>query len=101
MAVLVAMILLGALGLGLLSWGLGVAALVSRKEPLSVCSLICCALALLLACTYFYGGVQCEDWSALMDTAGAMLLSASVLTAVNLLLNGGALVRRYLGGKSG
>lgn len=98
MAVLVAMILLGALGLGLLSWGLGIAALVCRKERFSVYSLSCCALALLLACTYFYGGVQCEDWSTLLDTARAMLLSAGVLTVVNLLLNGGALVRRYLGG---
>lgn len=101
MAVLVAMILLGALVLGLLSWGLGIAALVRRSEPLSVCSLICCVLALLLACTYFYGGVQCEDWSTLLDTARAMLLAAVVLTAGNLLLNGGTLVCRYLGGKAG
>ena len=101
MAVLVAMILLGALGLGLLSWGLGIAALVRRGGPLSVYSLACCALALLLACAYFYGGIQCEDWSTLLDTAGTMLLAAGVLTAVSLLLNGGALLRRYRGGETG
>lgn len=98
MAVLVAMILLGALGLGFLSWGLGIAALVRRSEQLSVYSLICCILALLLACAYFYGGIQCQDWSALLDTANAMLLAAVVLTVVSLVLNGGTLVRRYLGG---
>lgn len=100
MAVLVAMILLGALGLGLLAWGLGIAALVRRDGRLSVCSLACCALALLLACAYFYGGVQCQDWSTLLDTARPMLLAAGVLTAVSLLLNGGAMARRYRGGKS-
>lgn len=98
MAVLVAMILLGALGLGLLSWGLGVAALIRRDLRLSVCSLACCALALLLACAYFYGGVQCQDWDTLLDTARAMLLAAGVLTAVSLLLNGGAMVCQYRGG---
>ena len=98
MAVLVAMILLGAQALGLLTWGLGLAGLIRRDLRFSVCSLSCCALTLLLACTYFYGGIQCEDWSTLLDTARAMLLSAVVLTVVNLLLNGGALVRRYLGG---
>lgn len=100
MAVLVAMILLGALGLGLLSWGLGIAALVLRDGRLSVCSLACCVLALLLACAYFYGGIQCQDWSTLMDTARAMLLAAGVLTAVSLLLNGGVMVRQYMGGKT-
>lgn len=101
MAVLVSMILLGALGLGLLSWGLGLAALVRRDLRLSVCSLACCALALLLACAYFYGGVQCHDWDTLLDTARAMLLAAGVLTAVSLQLNGGAMARRYGGGTAG
>ena len=94
MAVLVAMILLGALGLGLLSWWLGLAALVRRRERFCVYSLACCALALLLACAYFYGGVQCQDWSSLLDTS-------DTLTAVSLLLNGGALVRLHLGGNAG
>ena len=38
MAVLVAMILLGALGLGLLSWGLGLAGLIRRDLRFSICS---------------------------------------------------------------
>ena len=94
MAVLVAMILLGALGLGLLAWGLGLAGLVRRDLRLSVCSLSCGTLAVLLACAYFYGGIQCQDWSTLMDTARAMLLAAGVLTAVSLLLNGCTLLRQ-------
>lgn len=99
MAVLVAMILLGALALGLLSWGLGITALVRRDLRWSVCSLACCVPALLLACTYFYGGVQVQDWSSLLDTADAMLFSASVLTAVSLLLNAGALLRGWGGAR--
>ena len=99
MAVLVAMILLGALALGLLSWGLGITALVRRDLRWSVCSLACCVPALLLACVYFYGGVQVQDWSALLDTADAMLFSASVLTAVSLLLNAGALLRGWGGAR--
>lgn len=100
MAVLVAMILLGALGLGLLSWGLGIAALVLRSGRLSVCSLACCALALLLACADFYYGIQREDWSALMDTSEAMLRCGVILTAVSLLLNGIALPRWSRGGRA-
>lgn len=100
MAVLVAMILLGALGLGLLSWGFGIAALGLRSGRLSVCSLACCALALLLACSYFYGGVLYEDWSALMDTSEAMLRCGVILTAVSLLLNGIALPRWSRGGRA-
>ena len=101
MAVLVAMILLGALGLGLLSWWLGLDGLVRRRERFCVYSLACCALALLLACAYFYGGVQCQDWSSLLDTSDTLLLAAVTLTAVSLLLNGGALVRLHLGGNAG
>lgn len=87
MAVIVSMILLGALFLGLGSWGLAGAGLLRRDVRFTGPSLACCALALLLACAYFYGGVYYEDWSALMDTAGAMLLAACVLTGVSLLLN--------------
>lgn len=100
MAVLVSMILLGALGLGLLSWGLGIAAVGLRSGRLSVCSLACCALALLLACADFYCGVQREDWSALMDTSEAMLRCGVILTAVSLLLNGIALPRWSRGGRA-
>lgn len=39
--------------------------------------------------------------SSLLDTADTLLLAAVTLTAVSLLLNGGALVRLHLGGNAG
>lgn len=96
MADIVSMILLGAFSLGLLSWGLAGASLLLRNTRLCAPSMACCALSLLLACIYFYGGVRCGDWDTLTDTAGAMLLGASVLTGVTLCLNAAAWIAGVL-----
>lgn len=84
------LILLGALTLGVVSWALGGAAMLRRGQGLSTLSLGSCALALLLACAYFYLEVQGQNWDNLADTADAMLFSAAVLSAVTVFLNGAA-----------
>ena len=82
-----ALILLSALTLGVASWTLGCAAIFRRGCGLSALSLGCCALSLLMACTYFYKEVQARNWDNLADTADAMLLSATALLGMTLLLN--------------
>ena len=84
---------LGPLLLGLISWGLGLAALAGRRRGLCPLSLGCCAAALFLV--ILHCGVQLRegDFAAIQDTWDAFTLCAAVLLAGTLGLNGAARLR--------
>lgn len=54
---------------------------------LSMLSLSACAISLCLQMFYTYHLVRIEDWTALMNTAGAVVFAATVLLVVTILLN--------------
>ena len=84
---------LGPLLLGLLAWGLGLAALAGRRRGLCPLSLGCCAAALFLV--VLHCGVQLRegDFAAIEDTWDAFTLCAAVLLAGTLALAGAAWLR--------
>lgn len=84
---------LGSFVLGLCACALGLAALAKRGScRLSLGSLTCCALALLLQILEIRRRVALADWSALLDTIPAVTAAAALLLAVTVLLNFLALV---------
>ena len=84
---------LGPLLLGLLAWGLGLAALAGRRRGLCPLSLGCCAAALFLV--ILHCGVQLRegDFAAIEDTWDAFTRCAAVLLAGTLALAGAAWLR--------
>jgi len=90
---------LGSLGLGLVAWILAIVNLINYRNKnnnnwaiRAVLSLSACATAIYFQMIYSNYLVKIEDWSALMDTAGAVNFVAGVLLAVTVLLNGITLV---------
>lgn len=81
---------LGSLALGLIAWILPVVNLRSNNKNwmiLSIASISACSISLLLQIIYTNYLVRINDWSALMDTMGAVVFAASVLFIVTILLN--------------
>jgi cytochrome c oxidase subunit 4 len=84
---------LGSLIFGLASWIIPLVLLVSKKFPISrsinviFASLVCVIIALMMQIFYTKHLVNIEDWSALMDTQGSLVLVTSVLSAVAFVLN--------------
>lgn len=85
---------LASLVLGVVAWLLPLVCLVlPHKEKNRVWAAFClasisaCATALYFQICYQRHLVDIGDWSALMDTAGALVFVASVLLAVTLALN--------------
>ncbi|UOQ50480.1 hypothetical protein MUN88_00980 [Gracilibacillus caseinilyticus] len=85
---------LGSLILGLVAWTLPVINLVRYKNNdyrnwgvLAVISISACAISLYFQIVYDYHLVEIEDWSALMDTSGAVVRVGGVLLIGTLLLN--------------
>ena len=84
----------GSLVLGLIAWILPVVNLGRYKKDynknwvaLSITSISACAISLCFQVFYTYHLVKNEDWSALMDTTGAIAFVAAVLLIVTILLN--------------
>ena len=79
---------------GLAAWGLGVAALLLRRNGrwCSIGSLTACTLSLCLEVFNFARLADIGDTSAFLDTANAVRLAAGALVAVTLVLNGVALI---------
>ena len=79
----------GSLALGLAAWGIAVAAIrANRREGLlSAGSFACCCGALILQFLGIRTRVEHGDLSAVMDTIGATLTGAVVLSVVTVLLN--------------
>jgi hypothetical protein len=85
---------LGSLLLGLIAWILPVMNLIRGKTyndknwvVLSTLSFSACALSLCFQIFYIYHKVQVEDWSALLDTMGAVVFAVSALLIITILLN--------------
>ena len=57
------------------------------QKNLSFLSISACAISLLFQIFYNYHLVKIGDWSALMDTMGAVTLVAAVLVIVTISLN--------------
>lgn len=93
---------LGSLLLGLISWGLPVAALSwpalrtdgGRTRRLSALSLVSCAAALLLQVLYTGHLVMTADWTALLDTYRTVIFASVVLVLVTTVLNALLLCRK-------
>ena len=85
---------LGSLVLGLIAWILPVVNLMRYKKRghnnwfvLSIISISACAISLCFQIFYNYHLVKIEDWSALMDTMGAVAIAAAVLIIFTIILN--------------
>jgi cytochrome c oxidase subunit 4 len=90
---------LGSLLFGLASWVIPLIPLVARKFSASrsikaiFASLVSVIFALVMQILYTNHLVDIEDWSALIDTQGTVVLAGSVLSAIALVLNGMLLVK--------
>ncbi len=85
---------LGSLLLGLIAWILPVVNIMRYKKDnhrnwvaLSVMSISACAISLYFQIFYSYHLVKIEDWSALMDTMGAVAFVSAVLLIITIILN--------------
>jgi len=90
---------IGSLVLGLVAWVLPIISLLKYRNKTqnswsmrSILSLSACTIAIYFQVIYHHYLVKIEDWSALMDTAGAVNFVAGVLLVVTILLNGITLV---------
>ena len=85
---------LGSIILGLTAWALPIAKLMGYRQHdpnhwtvFTILSISTAAVALLFQIMYTNHLVGIEDWSALLDTAGAVTFVSMVLIAVTILLN--------------
>jgi len=85
---------LGSLILGLVAWilpGINLSRFEKHDNKkwfaLSIMSFSACAISLCFQIFYINHKVNVEDWSALMDTMGAVVLASTVLLIVTIILN--------------
>ncbi|GAA0339646.1 hypothetical protein GCM10008967_32510 [Bacillus carboniphilus] len=87
---MVGLLNLGSIVLGLIAWTLPLVNLMRYRKNwviLSIMSISACAISLCLQIFYNYHLVKIEDWAALLDITGAVVLASVVLVIVTLLLN--------------
>ncbi|MDR2703422.1 MAG: hypothetical protein LBB58_03685 [Cellulomonadaceae bacterium] len=96
---------LAALALGIIAWIIPIIILASKRDTLFarhghgiwgvsiMISLGACALALFLQILYQNYLVTIQDWAALMDTTGAVVIVSGVLLLVTLALNIAVIIR--------
>lgn len=85
---------IGSILLGLIAWILPIVNLMRYKNNqhknwvvLSVMSISACAISLNFQIFYNYHLVKLEDWSAIMDITGTLVLATSVLLIFTVILN--------------
>lgn len=83
---------IGSLIFGAVAWIIPVVNLLRDKKErkwvaLSISSFSACTIAICFQIFYTYHLVKIEDWTALMDTAGAMAFASATLVIVTILLN--------------
>ena len=88
------MLNIGSLVLGLIAWMLPVVNLMRYKGrehnnwiALSIMSISACAISLYFQIINSNYLVKIGDWSALMDTMGAVVFASAILLAVTIILN--------------
>ncbi|MFY0517802.1 hypothetical protein ACOMCU_08200 [Lysinibacillus sp. UGB7] len=91
---MISLLNIGSLVLGLIAWIIPVVNLMryekhghSKWGGLAILSISACAISLCFQIFYNYHLVKIEDWSALMDTMGAVAFAAAILVIVTILLN--------------
>lgn len=91
---MISFLMLGSLILGLIAWIFPVINLMLYKKyenrnwaMLSFLSISACAISLCFQIFYNNHLVKIGDWSALMDTAGAVTFVSAVLLIVTIILN--------------
>ena len=84
----------GSLVLGLIAWIPPVVSLMRYKQggkrnwvTFSVISVSACAISLYFQIVYNHHLVTINDWSALMDTTGALVKVGAVLLVITIVLN--------------
>lgn len=84
----------GSLLLGLISWTLPIINIIRYKSgnqknwiTLSILSMSACIISLWFQIIYNHYLVVIEDWSALMDTTGALVFVSAVLLIITIILN--------------
>ena len=89
----------GSLVLGLIAWILPVVSLMRYKQgghknwvAFSVMSVSACAISLYFQIVYNHHLVTINDWTALMDTTGALVEVAAVLLIATIVLNVATLI---------
>ena len=85
---------LASLILGVIAWILPVISIGNHKKKnennwiiLSITSMSACILSLWFQIIYNHHLVEIGDWSALMDTTGALVLVSGVLISITMILN--------------
>ncbi|MGI8352323.1 hypothetical protein NiCM35_21460 [Niallia circulans] len=85
---------MGSLVLGLIAWILPATNLMRDKKKvqrngLMICflSMGACAISISFQIFYSYYLVKMEDWSAMMDTSGGVVVATAVLLSVTIILN--------------
>ncbi|MCM0650148.1 hypothetical protein NBE98_17405 [Clostridium swellfunianum] len=85
---------LGSLLLGLIAWICPVINLIKYKKHnnrnwvnLSFISMSACAISICFQIFYNYHLVKISDWTALIDTTGALVFVVSVFLIVSIILN--------------
>ncbi|WMT39673.1 hypothetical protein RE628_20030 [Paenibacillus sp. D2_2] len=88
------MLNLGSFVLGLIAWILPIVNFMRYKKyehknwvALSIMSIGFCTISLCLQIFNIYHLVKIEDWSALLDTTGAVVFAAAFLLIVTIILN--------------
>ncbi len=93
---MISLLNLGSIVLGLIALILPVVNIMRFKKydqkNLSIMSISACAISLLFQIFYNYHLVKIGDWSALMDTMGAVTFVAAVLLFITIALNVIALI---------
>jgi cytochrome c oxidase subunit 4 len=84
----------GSLLLGLISWLFPIISIISYRRgnqknwiTLSILSMSACIISLWFQIIYNNYLVKIEDWSALMDTTGALVFVSAVLIIITIILN--------------
>ena len=83
---------IGSLVLGLIAWILPVVNIFRSRNNnnwvvLSMLSICACVISLYFQLLYNNYLVKIEDWSAIMDTSGGVVVAGSVLLVITLFLN--------------
>ena len=80
---------LASLAMGLAAWCLPIIGIIRNQygAMISIGSFLFCGLAFLLQMLYQWHLVAIEDWSALMDTAGAVVFVSAFLLVTTTALN--------------